>query len=159
MWSRESPVFIKMRICLSLEYQGEHGDGFFKRWLCDQRSWQCINAFYFIIKKGHINCNNCAVCAWINVTVGEWDQMYDGYMLQSLSRNKYPRLKLDGEILKQYKGRSLLWFLLASSCNNYLININQARNQTCLSSMILIFLERLQIKGILCDVMVCTTGS
>lgn len=25
--------------------------------------------------------------------------------------------------------------------------------------MILIFLERLQIKGILCDVMVCTTGS
>lgn len=135
MCSQESARFIRLRICLSLDYQGEHGDGFFKRWSCDQQSWQCINAFYFIIIKGHINCNNCAVCAWINGTVGECEYIYDGY----IHRNKYPPLKLDREILKQYKGRSLLWFLLASSSNNYLININQARNPTCIASMILFF--------------------
>lgn len=54
-----------------------------------------------------------------------------------LSRIKY--LELDGEILKQYNGRLLLWFLLASSINNYLTNINQARNQTNVASVILTF--------------------
>lgn len=54
-----------------------------------------------------------------------------------LSRIKY--LELDGEILKQYNGRLLLWFLLAFSSNNYLTNINQARNQTNVASVILTF--------------------
>lgn len=54
-----------------------------------------------------------------------------------VSRIKY--LELDGEILKQYNGRLLLWFLLAFSSNNYLTNINQARNQTNVASVILTF--------------------
>lgn len=81
MLSQESARLTKFRICLSLKYQGENGDRFFKRWSSDQQSWQCINAFCFIIIKGHINCNNWALCAWINVTGGECECMYDGYML------------------------------------------------------------------------------
>lgn len=51
----------------------------------DHGSWQCFNALYFIIIKGHINCNNYAACPWINVTVGECEYMCDGYVLQSVS--------------------------------------------------------------------------
>ena len=43
---------------------------FFKRWSCGQGSCQFINAFYFIVIKGHINCNNYTVCVWVNVIVG-----------------------------------------------------------------------------------------